>query len=168
MPLRGIHCATHRARKGPSGLPGESPCAVTLSKPGGTTLMRPAETPRLRSTLLPCPLTVGFAAGDARQFVDQRYNGPDGPPEIQVRGDHDTGQGVDHYHVEHGRVEGGAEVPGSSPLLPGRSPAGHDLLYIYTPASKARYYPCVVQVAAGLAARLPHRDERDFRQTRTT
>ena len=123
---------------------------------------------RPQQGLLVFPLTVGFAAGDARQFVDQRYHGPDGPPEIQVRGDHDTGQGVDHYHVEHGGVEGGAEPPGGSPLLPGRSPAGHDLLYLYTPASKARYHPCVVQVAAGLAARLPHRDERDFRQTRTT
>lgn len=80
---------------------------------------------------------------------------------MKVRGYHDAGEGVDHYHVEPGRVECRTEVRDGGSLLFGRRPADHDLLDLETPLSQAGDHARVVQVAAGLAVRIPNGDETD-------
>src|SRR5215211_9291072 len=103
----------------------------------------------------------GPAACDTRQFVDKRHYRPPGQPEIQVLGHCDASEGVDHYRVEPGRIELGAESWGGCSLLVRRRSAGHHLLDLEPLLAQARDYTPVVQVAAGLAARVTHRDESD-------
>ena len=120
---------------------------------------------RLLVVPLPCyGLIPGPAACDTRQFVDKRYYRPPGQPEIQVLGHCDAGEGVDYYRVKGGRVECGSESWVGCSLLLGRCPTGHDLLDFESPLTQAGDHTPVVQVAAGLAARVPHRDESDAQE----
>jgi hypothetical protein len=104
------------------------------------------------------------AAGDAGQFVYQRHYRPGCQPAAQMWGDRYAGEGVDYYRVEHGRVERGSESWGGCSLLLGRCSTGHDLLDLESPLAQTGDNTPVVQVAAGLAARVTNRDESDAQQ----
>ncbi len=83
---------------------------------------------------------------------------------VQVLGERDAGEGVDYYDVEPRRVERGAESEGGCSLLLRRCPTGHDLLDLEPPLAQTGDHTPVIQVAAGLATRVPLRDESDAQE----
>jgi hypothetical protein len=114
--------------------------------------------------LLVTPPAVVPTVGDAWQLVDERHEGSGGAPEIQVRINDDASERVNDDHVVFRRVERGAKPWGGGSLLLLGCSAGHDFLYIETPLPQAGDQARIVQVASGLAARIPHREERDAQE----
>jgi hypothetical protein len=73
----------------------------------------------------------GRGVRDAGQFVDQRHDGADRPPAIQVGGDDDAGERVHDQDVEAGRVESASESRRGFGLLRRARTTGHHLLHRY-------------------------------------
>jgi len=98
---------------------------------------------------------------DARELVDQRHDGPSGPPTVQMGGDDDAGERVHDQDVEAGGIQGAAEAGRSLGLLRRARAAGHDLIHLHPALRQPIQEAAVVQVAAGETARVPYRDEGD-------
>ena len=111
-------------------------------------------------------LELPFALGDGRvrdawQLVDQRDDGTNGPPAVQVRRVDDARERV-HDHDVVGRGIENVPQTWRRPRLLLRARAGQDhLLHFDAARLQAVLEAPVVKVAAGQAARVPDRDEGD-------
>ncbi|MBA3585593.1 MAG: hypothetical protein H0W36_13930 [Gemmatimonadetes bacterium] len=103
----------------------------------------------------------GGEVGDAGELVDQRYDGADGPPVVQIGGDDDAGERVHHNDVGAGRVELIAKGRRRRGLIPRFRTTGNGGLHFHAPLFQTLQQTPVVQVAAGKAVRVSHRDEGD-------
>jgi len=103
----------------------------------------------------------GGGVGDSGELVDQRYDGADGPPAVQMGGGDDAGERVNDHDVEAGRIEGAPEARRGLGLLRRFSAAGHHHLHLHAVLLQTIQETPVVQVTAGETSRVPDRDEGD-------